>query len=139
VLNAATAAFQRGDAATAAELYQRVVNTPPLPSEQAAATAAIDGFARFRAMLALLQTGHEAEAREQLDALQARDTQAVFARLGSQLWDQYGMTGQVRAACAQLRPQVASQAGAVLATLQNLGVSISPDTLCSVPQGGGGY
>jgi hypothetical protein len=120
-------------------LYERVINTPPPPSEQPAATAAIEGFARFRAMLALLQTGHEAEAREQLDALQARGTQAVFARLASQVWDQYGMTGQVRAACAQVRPQVASQAGPVLSTLQGLGVTVSPETLCSVPQAGAGY
>ena len=43
------------------------------------------------------------------------------ARLGDQLYNQYGMVGQLRGACAQLQPQVASQAGPTLAALQTLG------------------
>jgi hypothetical protein len=45
------------------------------------------------------------------------------------------MTGQLRGACAQLQPQVTTQAGPTLATLQDLGVAVDAPTLCSVPQG----
>jgi hypothetical protein len=134
---AANAAFDRGDSATAAQLYERVVNTPPSPSETAELRSAIDGFARFRAVASLLASGREADAREQLDALQQRDQVAPFARLAAQLYDQYGMTGQLRAACAQLRPQIESQAGPALAALQAAGVAINPATLCGPAQGGG--
>jgi hypothetical protein len=41
------------------------------------------------------------------------------------------MTGQVRGACAQIQPQVVSQAGPVLATLQGSGVTVDAQTLCS--------
>ena len=134
---AANAAFDRGDSATAAQLYERVVNTPPSPSETAELRSAIDGFARFRAVASLLASGREADAREQLDALQQRDQVAPFARLAAQLYDQYGMTGQLRAACAQLRPQIESQAGPALAALQAAGVAINLATLCGPAQGGG--
>ena len=48
-----------------------------------------------------------------LAELQKRDPSAPLARLGSQLYDQYGMTGQLRGACAQLlpRPCLFSRAG----------------------------
>jgi tetratricopeptide (TPR) repeat protein len=130
-LNAANAAFRSGDLKTAAGLYDRVINTPP-SGEAAALTQAINDFARFRAMVTLLADGREDEAHTHLDALQARDANAPFARLGNQLWDQYGMTGQLRGACAQLQPQIASQAGPVLTTLQASGVTVDAQTLCSV-------
>jgi tetratricopeptide (TPR) repeat protein len=132
-LNAANAAFRAGDLKTAVALYERVVNTPPASSETAAASAAITDFAYFRGMVGLLAESQEDEAKAQLDALQQRDPNAPLSRLGSQLWDQYGMTGQLRGACAQLQPQIASQAGGVLATLQGLGVAVDGPTLCSVP------
>jgi hypothetical protein len=134
-LNAANAAFRSGDLKTAAGLYDRVVNTPPAPAETTSASAAINDFARFRGMVTLLADGREDEARTDLDELQKRDPSAPLARLGTQLYDQYGMTGQLRGACAQLQPQVTSQAGPTLATLQGLGVSVDAPTLCSVPQG----
>ena len=134
-LNAANAAFRTGDLKTAAGLYDRVVNTPPGQSEAAAATAAINDFARFRGLVTLLADGREDEARTNLQELQKRDPSSPLARLGSQLYDQYGMTGQLRGACAQLQPQVTSQAGPTLATLQGLGVAVDAPTLCSVPQG----
>lgn len=133
VLNAAEAAFARGDAANAGALYERVTNTPPGQGETAAGSAAIDDYARFRGMLALLVAGREADARAQLDELQSRDPNSPLARLGAQLWDQYGMTAQLRPACAQLQPQVASQAGPILATLGGLGVTVDPSRVCSVP------
>ena len=132
-LNAANAAFRSGDLKTAAGLYDRVVNTPPNPAEAAAASAAIDDFARFRGIVTLLADGREDEARTNLQELQKRDPSSPLARLGSQLYDQYGMTGQLRGACAQLQPQVTSQAGPTLATLQGLGVAVDAATLCSVP------
>jgi hypothetical protein len=133
-LNAANAAFRSGDLERAAGLYDRVLNTPPT-GESPAARSAIDDVADFRAMVALLANGREDDGRAHLDALQKRDANAPLARLGNQLWDQYGMTGQLRGACAQLQPQVQSQVGPQLATLQGLGVTIEANTLCSVPQG----
>jgi len=134
-LNAANAAFRSGDLKAAAGLYDRVVNTPPGQTEAASATAAINDFARFRALVTLLADGREDEARTNLDELQKRDPSSPLARLGTQVYDQYGMTGQLRGACAQLQPQVTSQAGPTLATLQGLGVAIDAPSLCSVPQG----
>jgi hypothetical protein len=133
-LNAANAAFRGGDLKTADGLYERVVNTPPASGETAAASAAIVDFAHFRRMVTLLADGREDDARAELEALKQRDANAPLSRLGDQLWDQYGMTGQLRGACAQLQPDVASQASGVLNTLQGLGVSVDAPTLCAVPQ-----
>ncbi len=129
-VNAAGTAFKSGDLKMAAGLYERVVNTPPVPGDN----ALITDFADFRAMVALLADGQEEPARAHRDALQQRDANAVFSRLASQLWDQYGMVGQLRGACAQLQPQLASQATTALAALQAAGVSIDAATLCTVPQ-----
>jgi tetratricopeptide (TPR) repeat protein len=134
VLNAANTAYRTRRLKNAADLYDRVVNTPPSQTEAAQATAVINDFARFRGVLTLLADGREDEARVTLDELQKRDPNAPLARLGNQLYDQFGMTGQLRGACAQLAPQVATQAGPTLATLQGLGVVIDAPTLCSVPQ-----
>jgi hypothetical protein len=131
-LNAANAAFQAGDLASASMLYERVLNTPPT-GEAATVSSAINDFAHFRAMVTLLADGREDDARAQLDALQQADANAPLARLGSQLWDQYGMVGQLRGACVQLQPQIVSQAGATLTVLQTLGVTVDAQTLCSVP------
>src|SRR6266700_1092047 len=57
-LNAANAAFARGDAANASGLYERVLNTPPT-GEQAATSSAINQLAHFRAIVALLVAGRE--------------------------------------------------------------------------------
>jgi hypothetical protein len=83
-------------------------------------------------MVALLAAGNEDEARAHLDALRQADANAAFARLASQLWDQYGMVGQLRGACAQLEPQITSQAGPTLGILQSAGVSVDASTLCRV-------
>ena len=48
------------------------------------------------------------------------------------MWDQYGMTGQVRSACAQIQPQVASQAGPVYAALRADGVTVDAGNLCGL-------
>jgi hypothetical protein len=132
-LNAATAAYAAGDTATAGGLYDRVLNTPPSSGETAEATSAINGFASFRALVALLANGEDERARTYLDALQQKDPSAPFTRLASQLWDQYGMVGGLRGACAQLQPQIASQAGPSLAALGALGVTADAATLCSPP------
>jgi hypothetical protein len=132
VLNAANAAFQRGNMTDAAQLYERVVNTPAAPSEPAATQTAVTDFAHFRAMIALLADGEEDQAKEHLEALQSRDQQAPLTRLASQVWDQYGMTAQIKSACAQAQAQ-APQAAPVLTALQAAGVSVEPTTLCTVP------
>jgi tetratricopeptide (TPR) repeat protein len=136
LLNAANAAFARGDTTTAAGLYERVLNTPPTPGEAAAETAAINQLASFRDLVALLALGREDEARAQIEALQHSAPDAPMTRLAAQLWDQYGMVGQLRGACAQLQPQLATQAAPTLAALQTVGVSVDPQTLCT-PGGGG--
>jgi hypothetical protein len=128
-LNSANAAFARGDLTTATGLYERVTNTPPT-GESAQTASVITSFAHFRAMVSLLAAGREDEARSHLDALQETDPNAPFTRLASQLWDQYGMVGQLRGACAQLQPQIASQAGPTLAVLQGAGVTVDAATLC---------
>jgi hypothetical protein len=133
-LNAADAAFGKGDLKTAASLYDRVVNTPPPTGEAPAATQAIDQLADFRAMVILLADGSDDDAHARLEQLQKRDATAPLARLGGELYDQYGMTGQLRGACAQLQPQIATQAAPTLTTLQGLGVSVDPATLCSARQ-----
>jgi hypothetical protein len=139
VLTAANMAFTRGDSVAAIDLYNRVVNTPPTPGEAAELSTTINDFAHFRAMVALLAARRETDAREHLDALQERDPDGPFARLGAQLWDQYGMTGQLRPACAQLQPQIVGQAGPALAALQAAGVAVDPTTLCSNQPQTGGY
>jgi hypothetical protein len=132
VLNAANAAFAKGDLSTASGLYERVLNTPP-SGEPATTTAAINDFAHFRDMVTLLAAGREDDARAQLDALQKSDANAALARLANQLWDQYGMVGQLRGACVQLQPEIASQAGATLAALAGLGINVDAQTLCAPP------
>jgi len=81
-------------------------------------------------MVTLLNDGSEDEARAHFEALQAREPSAPLPRLADQFWNQYSMTASVKAACAQLQPQVASQAGPVLSTLQSLGVDAGPAGLC---------
>jgi hypothetical protein len=46
------------------------------------------------------------------------------------------MTGLATAACNQLRPQAATQAGTTLETLQALGVDVDSETLCTIPPNG---
>ncbi len=132
VLLAANAALARGNAREAAGLYERVANTPPAPDEAAAAAVVVTNFAHFRAMVALLAAGEEAQAKEHLEALQDRDANAPLTRLAAQVWDQYGMTGSVRAACAQAAPQVASQGAGVLAALRAEGVAVEANGLCGI-------
>ena len=133
-LNAANDAFRSGDLERAADLYDRVLNTPPI-GESDATRSAIDDLAAFRAIVALLGAGREDDGRAHLDSLRTRDADAPLARLANQLWDQYSMTGQLRGACAQLQPQIASQAAGQVSTLQGLGVTVDGNTLCTVPQG----
>ena len=134
VLATANDGFGRGNLSSSLELYERVINTPPDVSESPALSAAIAEFAEFRAMLALVLLGREQDAHEHLRALQERNVASPLARLGSHFWDQYSMSADARAACADVTPQVATQAGPTLATLREAGVSIEPDAVCSVPR-----
>jgi hypothetical protein len=132
LLNAADVALDGGDPTTASGLYERVLNTPTT-GEASDATATINAYAHFRDAVALLADGREDDAKAQVGALQQADASAPLARLAGQLWDQYGMVGSLRSACAQLQPQIDSQAAPTLATLQALGVSVDPSALCSAP------
>ncbi len=134
VLNAANQAFSQGEYASAAELYTRVLNSPPTAGESPELSQTIDGLSRFRLLLADVLLARDDQAQQQLRALQGRDPQGVFARLASQFLDQYGMAGGARGACNSVRPQVHEQAGPELARLRDAGVSIDPDALCSVPR-----
>jgi len=134
VLAAANEAFGRGDLANSLGLYERTFNTPPDVAESPSVSAAITEFAEFRAMLALVLLKREQDARERLGALEERGMDSPIARLASQFWEQYSMTVDARAACANVTPQVASQAGPTLATLREAGVSIAPEAVCSVPR-----
>lgn len=133
VLQAANGAFDRRDFTAAAELYDRVVSTPGRQGETATLSQAIDGLAYFRSIVALLVLGREDDARAQYDELIRRDASAPFARLATQFWNQYGMTADVAAACAQTTPQVQTQASSPLATLAAEGIAIPPARLCIVP------
>ena len=83
-------------------------------------------------MVSLLAAGDEEQAREHLNALRDGDANAPLTRLAAQVWDQYGMTASIRAACAQATPQVASQAGPVLTALQGQGVNVDPNNFCGI-------
>ena len=67
-----------------------------------------------------------------------QEVQSAFEVLSDaekrKLYDQYGMVGALRGACAQIQPQIATQAAPTFATLQGLGVTVDPATLCSVRQ-----
>lgn len=129
LLNAANAASKPEDAAV---LYERVLNTPPPAGEPKAASDAINDYADFRAMVSLVSAGNEDDARAHVEALRARGASAPLGRLADQFWNQYSMTASARAACAQLQPEIASQAAPVLSTLQGLGVRADAASLCRV-------
>jgi len=131
ILNAAEAAYASGNSEAAAGLFERAANTPPNANEAAAASIAITDYAHFRAMVALLAAGREDEARAHMEALRSREPSAPLPRLADQFWNQYSMTASVKAACAQLQPQVASQGTPVLSTLQSIGVNADPTRLCT--------
>jgi hypothetical protein len=132
-LSQANAAYARHDVQAALELYDQVAGTPPSDAESRPVAMAIDGLARFRALIALTSIGQEDSARRQLGLLLDSDPGAPLARLAAQFWDQYSLTASVRAACAQLAPEVEPQAAPVLATLASLGIEIRHDELCIVP------
>jgi hypothetical protein len=132
LLAAADDSFARGDATAAALYYERIVNTPPAATESAAATLAINDYAHFRAIVAWLAAGQDDDAQEHLDALLSRDANAPLTRLALQLWDQYSMTANVRAACAQIQPEVLTQAGPIVQALQSQGVTVDPANFCGV-------
>ena len=129
----ANRAYAQQNVEAAIDLYERVINTPASENESPMTSSAIDGLARFRQLVSLAAAGREEEARWRLMPLVDRDPDAPLARLAAQFWDQYGVTASARAACAQLAPQVETQAGLVLRTLSALGVEILHDELCVVP------
>jgi hypothetical protein len=132
-LKEANTAFSRQDVNAAMELYDRVASTPPSDLESASVSTGIDGLAHFRALLARTILGQEDSADRELRSLLESDPNAPFTRLAAQFWDTYTMTASVRAACAQLAPDVEPQAGSVLVMLQALGIGVRHDELCVIP------
>jgi hypothetical protein len=133
LLRDADAAYAAHDLQAAVQLYEQTAVSPPSDDETEAISAAIDGVAHWREVIGMAATGDEAGARGRLALLVERHSGAPLARLASQFWDQYTMTGSPRAACAQLAPQVETQASGVLNTLTSVGVPIRHDELCVVP------
>jgi len=131
-LGDANVAYAQHDVRKALELYEQVAKTPPSDGESPTISAAIDGLARFRRLVGLTTIGDEEQARRELASLVADESDAPLSRLAAQFWDQYGMTASARAACAQLAPQVDTQAAGVLKTLSSLGIKLQHDELCVV-------
>lgn len=133
LLRAANVAYAQHDLQTAIDLYEQAATTPPSSEESTTTSAAIDGLARFRELVGLTAIGDEEQARRQVALLAADQRDEPFARLAAQFWDQYGMTSSARAACAQLAPQVETQARPALETLGSLSVQLRHDEVCVVP------
>jgi hypothetical protein len=133
LLQAANAAYIRNDVARATALYRQVMAARPGPDESAEQTQDLTDFAEFRLLLTLVAAGDEAGAAHLVGALQANAKASPFTRLAGQFWDQYGMSASLPGACAQVQPQVASQAGPQLAALRALGVAIPESAVCQPP------
>jgi hypothetical protein len=129
----ANAAYTRHDLGDAIMLYSQAASAVPSEEESDAISSAIDGLAGFREVVSLTAIGDEEQAHQRLELLLDTDASGTFARLAAQFWHEYGMTASVRAACAQLAPQVDTQAGALLKELDSVGVHIRHDELCVVP------
>ena len=132
VVEQANAAYAAGDIRRAGELYDQAAESSSDTESQVDA-ATITGLARFRAVLAWTLIGDEDRALQELRSIAARDPGAALTRLAAQFWDGYGMTGSVASACAQLAPDVDSQAGEVLTRLRSLGMELQHDQLCVLP------
>ncbi len=132
VLNAANDAFAAGDLRRSAELYQRVINTPPSTGESATLSGALNTFARFRSVVALAALGEEDEARANLEALQQHEPGSAMTRLADQFWHEYGQTADAKAACASVAPQLASVNFAEIGILEGAGAPLDPKALCSL-------
>jgi hypothetical protein len=133
LLQAANAAYTRNDVAQATALYRQVMAARPGPDESAEQTQDLTDFAEFRLLLTLVAAGDQAGAARLVGALQANAKASPFTRLAGQFWDQYGMSASLTGACAQVQPQVASQAGTQLAALRALGVAIPESAVCQPP------
>ena len=128
----ANAAYTRGDLSTAIDLYDQVANTLSSDQESQPESTAITGLARFRATVALTSLGDDEQAHNELQALLESDASAPVARLAAQFWDQYGMTGELASACAQLRAQLGI-ADPTFVLLGQVGVTTQAATLCVPP------
>ncbi|MBI2756803.1 MAG: hypothetical protein HYX52_08845 [Chloroflexi bacterium] len=133
LLKAANEALQAGDAARASDLFQQLLGTPATPGDPAPLSAAILGQATFGNVLALLALGREDDARRLVDAARSRAASDPFARLAAQLYDQYGMTGDLAAACASVNQQAGPLLAEAARALDAAGVALAPDRPCVVP------
>ncbi len=93
----ANRAYARNDLPTAIAFYDEVSAAPRSDQELEQVSLAIDGLARFRAIVGLTTLGQEEQAANELQMLLGSGADEPFARLASQFWDQYSMTASARA------------------------------------------
>jgi hypothetical protein len=132
LVSTAEAALARGDTNGAQMLLERVLNTPPGQDESSDEAEAIDAFSHLRLMLLLGNRGLDTEANQQLAALQARAPGLPLTRLAEQIWHEYGMTGDFRAACMHAVVPATTAFESVLSA----GIRVDPTTFCQLPPGG---
>lgn len=131
ILASANQTLGAGNLAAAASLYERALNTPPTAAETAVVTSTLDDFARFRLLVIAAANGEDEKARAQLSALTRRQPPTPFATVADELWHEFGMTSDIRAACTRVAPQLAPMAP----LLREAGVTISGDMVCGAPAG----
>lgn len=132
-LRSADAAYARGDAGAAADLYAQAANAGDSPAESPSLAAAVSGYARFRAILALIASGEEQGAAGAVQQVRADDPTDPFTPLVSELWEQYSTTADLAGACAAIAPTIPSQVGPALGELQNTDAAIGTASLCTLP------
>lgn len=134
---AANAAFAAGQPQQARTLYERALTTPPTAGETAAAATTLEDFSRLRLLVLAASNGDDSGGRAQLEALQARQPASPFAPIATELWHEYGMTGDIRAACTRVAPALAPLAS----VLRQAGVAVAADSVCGAPprSAGDGY
>lgn len=134
---AANAALAAGQSQQARTLYEAALTAPPSQGESAAAGAVLEDFSRIRLLVLAASNGDDSAGRAQLEALQGRQPASPFAPIATELWHEYGMTGDIRAACTRVAPALAPLASLV----RQAGVDVAADSMCGAPPraGGDGY
>jgi hypothetical protein len=77
--------------------------------------------------------GSEQRAHQLVDRLRSANQDGPFTRLASDFWDQYGMMASISAACASIKGELPTQAGAAVGELHGLGVVSTAQEICTAP------
>ena len=137
----ANAAFARKDYSTALRLYRQAARDDTLVEGEAYPPKRLAGpelraFARFRLVVADAVVAQEDDARATLEELRHLDAATPFPRLAAVFWDGYGMTADVRAACARVTRIVEADPLPVLRAMNGWGYAnrdLRPDEVCVIP------